>query len=102
MPTFATRPLTTSFYNTRGVPAELHGRTAKTANIGIAIRQIPYSTIVLGVEEAMLWIKEVEMVDSLDELKSSRSVYEENVPNFELLVAKIASALNKIIKNSQF
>ena len=25
--------------------------------------------------DAMLWIKEVEMVDSLDELKSSRSVW---------------------------
>ena len=32
--------------------------------------------------EAMLWIKEVEMVDSLDELKSSRSVYGKNFPKF--------------------
>ena len=32
--------------------------------------------------EAMLWIKEVEMVDSLDELKSSRSVIGMNFPNF--------------------
>ena len=39
MPTIATRPLTTS--STGGITAELHGRTAKTANIGIAIRQIP-------------------------------------------------------------
>ena len=29
------------FYNTGGITAELHGGTAKTANIGIAIRQIP-------------------------------------------------------------
>ena len=29
------------FYNTGGVTAELHGRTAETANIGIAMRQIP-------------------------------------------------------------
>ena len=50
----------------------------------------------------MLWIKEVEMVDSLDELKSSRSVYGKDFPNFEMLDAKIASALNKIIQNSQF
>ena len=52
--------------------------------------------------EATLWIKEVEMVDSLDELKSSRSVYGKDFPNFEMLDAKIASALNKIIQNSQF
>ena len=52
--------------------------------------------------DAMLWIKEVEMVDSLDELTSSRSVYGEDFPNFEMLGSKIASALNKIIQNSQF
>ena len=39
--------------------------------------------------EAMLWIKEVEMVDSWDELKSSRSVSGKNFPNFEMLDAKI-------------
>ena len=33
--------------------------------------------------EAMLWIKEVEMVDSLDELTSSRSVAGKNFQNFE-------------------
>ena len=52
--------------------------------------------------EAMLWIKEVEMVDSLDELKSLRSVHGKDLPIFEMLDAKIASALNKIIQNSQF
>ena len=52
--------------------------------------------------EAMLLIKEVEMVDSLDELKSSRSIAGKNFPNFEMLDARIASALNKIIQNSQF
>ena len=50
----------------------------------------------------MLWIKEVEMVDSVEELKFSRSVSGKNFPNFEMLDAKIASALNKIIQNSQF
>ena len=44
----------------------------------------------------------MEMVDSLDELKSSRPVYGKGFPNFEMLDAKIASALNKIIQNSQF
>ena len=48
----------------------------------------------------MLWIKEVEMVDSLEELKSSRSVCGKDFPNFEMLDAKIASALNKTNQNS--
>ena len=42
------------------------------------------------------------MDDSLVELKSSRSVSGKDFPNFEMLDAKIASALNKIIQNSQF
>ena len=50
----------------------------------------------------MLRIKEVEMVDSLDELKSSRPAFGKDFPNFEMLDAKIASALNNIIQNSQF
>ena len=50
----------------------------------------------------MLWTEEVEMVDSLEEWKSSRSVCGKNFPNFEMLDAKIASALNKIIQNFQF
>ena len=48
--------------------------------------------------EAMLWIKEVEMVGSLEELKSSRSVAGKNFPIFEMLDAKIAPDLNKIIQ----
>ena len=51
--------------------------------------------------DAMLWIKEVEMVHSLEELNSSRSVSGKNLPNFEMLDVQIASALNKIIQNSQ-
>ena len=41
----------------------------------------------------------MEMVDSLDEMKSKRSVCGKNFPNFEMLDAKIASALNKIMQN---
>ena len=44
----------------------------------------------------------METVDSLDEIKSSRSVYGKDFPNVEMLDARIASALNKIIQNSQF
>ena len=42
------------------------------------------------------------MFDSVDELKSSRSIDGKDFPNFEMLDARIASALNKIIENSQF
>ena len=52
--------------------------------------------------ESMQWIKEVELVDSLDELRSSSSTRGISMPNFEVLDARIASALNKIIHNSQF
>ena len=50
----------------------------------------------------MLWIKEVEMVESVDDLKSSRSIKGTHGPDFELLDARIASALNKIIQNTRF
>ena len=52
--------------------------------------------------EAMLWIKEVELVDSVDDLKSSSSVRGIQMPNFEVRDARIASALNRIIHNSHF
>ena len=50
----------------------------------------------------MQWIKEVELVDSVDELRSSSSTCGISMPNFEVLDARIASALNKIIHNSHF
>ena len=49
--------------------------------------------------EAMLWMKEVELVDSVDDLKSSCSVTGIQMLNFD---ANIASALNRIIHNTQF
>ena len=52
--------------------------------------------------EAMQWIKEVELVDSVDDLKSSCSVRGTPGPDFELLDARSASALNKIIQNTRF
>ena len=51
----------------------------------------------------MQWIdKEVELVDSVDDLKTSSSIRGISMPNFEVLDARIASALNKIIHNSHF
>ena len=52
--------------------------------------------------EAVLWIKEVELVDSVDDLMSSSSIRGIQMPNFEVLDARIASALNRIIQNSHF
>ena len=52
--------------------------------------------------EAMQWIKEVEMVDSVDDLKSSSSTRGIPMPIFEVLDARNASALNRIILNSHF
>ena len=48
----------------------------------------------------MLWIKEVKMVESVDDFKSSCSVRGIQMPKFEVLDAKIASALNRIIHNT--
>ena len=50
----------------------------------------------------MHWIKEVEMVDSVDDSKSSCSLRGMRMPDFEVLDAKIASALNRINHNSHF
>ena len=50
----------------------------------------------------MRWIREVEMVDSVDESRSSSSTRGISMPNFEVLDARIASALNRIIHNSHF
>ena len=44
----------------------------------------------------------MELVDSVDELRSSSSTRGISMPNFEVLDARIASALNKIIHNSHF
>ena len=50
----------------------------------------------------MQWIKEVELVDSVDDLRSSSSIRGILMPDFEVLDARIASALNKIIHNFHF
>ena len=117
MPTFARRPSSVSSL----IPVEF----PQNSMVGLQRQQIselqfdkffnPQSFLVWKIRfknqvitcsdfpsEAMLWIKEVELVDSLEELMSSRFVSGTNFPNFEVLDAKIASALNKIIQNSQF
>ena len=110
MPTFATRTLTTSSI----ILVELQ----QSHVVGQQRQQIselqfdkfpdPQSFLVWNIRfktqvttcsdfpsDAMLWNNKVEMVDSLEEFKSSRPVYGKDFPNFEMLDAKIASALNK-------
>ena len=43
----------------------------------------------------------MELVDSVDDLKSSCSVRGIRMPDFEVLDAEIASALNRIVHNTQ-
>ena len=116
MPTFATKPLTVS----STIPVELPQNSMvgqqrqQTSELQFEKFPNPISFLVWKIRfknqvttcsvfpsGAMLWIKEVEMVDSLEELISSRSVCGKNFPNFEMLDAKIASALDKIIQHSQ-
>ena len=52
--------------------------------------------------DAMLWIKEVEMVDSSANWSPRDPFLERIFQIFEMLDAKIASVLNKIIQNTQF
>ena len=52
--------------------------------------------------EAVPWIKEVEMATSVDDLKTSRSIWVTFCPNFETLDVRIATALKMIIPNSNF
>ena len=94
---------------------ELWGRPT-TADFGSPLWQVPYTSDVCLLDdkvqerctcsqfptETMQWIKEVELVDSVDELRSSSSTRGISMPNFELLDARIASALNRIIHNSHF
>ena len=52
--------------------------------------------------ESTRWIWEVELLTSVDDLKTSRSVLEIYFPNLETLDAKIASSLKKVLQNSNF
>ena len=46
----------------------------------------------------MLWIKEVEVAKSIDELVTSRSITgQHNFPDFDMLAAMIASALKRLL-----
>ena len=85
--------------------SDLHfDKFPKTATF--ACWKIRFKTVVCSCSqfptEAMLWIKEVEMVESVDDLKSSCSIRGTQEPDFEVLDAKIVSALNRIIHSTRF
>ena len=106
MPTFATKPWTAS----SAMPAEL----PQSYMVGQQISELQFdkfpnlqsfkvwkircknqaTTCSDFPSDAMQWMKEVEMVDSLEKLKSSRSVCGKNVPNFEMLDTKIAGPVS--------
>ena len=101
----------------KAVDSTIPVRTAKTANIRIAIRQIPQSTIVFSLEKTMqntshclFWFSIGSyVVDQrsgdgwfFGRVKILAISLWKDFPNFEMLDTKIASALNKIIQNSQF
>ena len=51
---------------------------------------------------AMLWMKEVEVAKPVDNLVTSQSIEGRDFPDFEMLDAKIAPALKRIIFNQHF
>ena len=48
------------------------------------------------------WIKEVEIATCIDDLMTSQSIEGKGFPYFEMLDAKVASALRKVISSSDF
>ena len=50
----------------------------------------------------MLWTKETEVAKSVDDLMTSQSIERRDFPDFEMLIAKIASSLKKINTNQYF
>ena len=81
------RPTTTADLGSSLLQASLHQPRLLAGRIRFKIEVCICSQILT---EAMLWIKEVEMVDSVDDLMSSSSVRGIQMPNFEVLDARIA------------
>ena len=50
----------------------------------------------------MLWIKDLEIPKSVDDHMTSQSLEARDFTDFEMLDAKIASALKRIISNQHF
>ena len=97
MPVFATKVMTTSSKRPVGIPQNYVVGQQRQHISELQIDKFPnpqssmtsktrFKTQVSSgsdfPSDAMLWIKQVEMVDSLDELKSSRSVFGKDFPDF--------------------
>ena len=80
---------------------ELRGRPTKTAYFGSPLWQVAYASNLCLLEDKVQ-DRGMEMVHSVDDLKSSSSVRGFQMPNFEVFDARIASALNRIVHNSHF
>ena len=109
MTTFARRPRAMSSCSC-GYSTEINGWAAKTADIGTSIEQpilwkgrsdseTRWKLLLYFTSDVMLWIKEVEMVDSMDELKSSRSVAGKNFTEFESLTRRLHLLCTRPSKN---
>ena len=96
---------------------KLYGWTTEESSLRNAFRKSPWSFYVSVLEDefqdrsmflfrfltdTMLWIKELEMTKSVGDLMTSLSTRRYKFPNFEMLDAKIASALQRIISNPFF
>ena len=100
MPTFATKPLSTLSTIPMELPQNHMVRQQRQQISELQFDKVPdpqsfsvwkirftnqATTCSDFPSDAMLWITELEMVDSLNELKSSRSVCGKDFPNFEML-----------------
>ena len=97
---------------------ELWSRPTTTVDFRSSLWQVPYTSDVCLLEDKVqdrgmylcrnflrklcIGSKKWRWFDSVDDLMSSSSTRGSQMPNFEVLDARIASALNKIIHNSHF
>ena len=83
---------------------ELWGRPTTTADFGSSCRQIPYTSHVCLLEKnqdrGVYLFKISYRSYAMDQRSGSYAI--DSMPNFEVLDARIASALNNIIHNSHF
>ena len=110
MPTFASRPSTMRFFSLVAIPQLQRQQIFELqydkfpAPSSFLYWKTRFKNQVTTCSDcpsgAVLWVTEEGVVDSLDELKSPRSIAGDNFPNFEMLDARIASSLKNIIQNS--
>ena len=115
-PTFASRPLTSSFTHPVDIPQNcvVGQERQQMSELQFDKFHNPSSFLVWKTRfktqvsngsdfqsNAVLWIEEVEMADSLDELKSWRSENGKDFPNFEMLDAKLWTRSSRILSSKR-